>query len=241
MHCHIRQAHPVRQGAPQAKEASQASVSLSLRQGAARGPRRPRAIAWLAGLLALGLAACTSSPPDQVANACGIFEEKRSWYKAMKRAEDRWGLPVGVNLAFIRQESSFEAKARPDRKRILGIIPGPRPSSAYGYAQATTPTWEDYQRDVRRPGADRDDFSDAVDFVGWYTSRASRTLGLSQSDAYRQYLAYHEGFGGYRSGSYRNKAWLQKAARRVANNASVYERQLAGCERSLNRSRFLFF
>lgn len=195
----------------------------------------------LAGALVLLLGGCASSPPDNQANACAIFKEKGGWYKAMARAEKRYGLPIGTNLAIMRQESSFEANARPPRKRILGVIPGSRPSSAFGYAQATTPTWNDYRADTGRRGADRNDFSDAADFIGWYASEANDRVGISLNDPYRLYLAYHEGFGGYAQGSYRSKSWLQSTAGKVASNSRLYERQLAGCESSLNRRWLPFF
>ena len=46
------------------------------------------------------------------------------------------GVPASLHLSFIKQESSFERTARPPRKKVLGFIPGLRPSSAYGYSQA---------------------------------------------------------------------------------------------------------
>ena len=44
-------------------------------------------------------------------------------------------------------------------------------------------------------GADRDDFNDAIDFIGWYNDQSSRRSKISKSDAYNLYLAYHEGQG----------------------------------------------
>ena len=81
-------------------------------------------------------------------------------------------------------------------------------SSAYGYAQALEGTWDDYRADTGRRGADRDDFADSSDFIGWYMSGATRVNGMPLHDAYNQYLAYHEGKAGYARGSYRAKAWL---------------------------------
>ena len=39
-------------------------------------------------------------------------------------------------MAIIKQESSFIADAKPDRRKLLGFIPWKRKSSARGYAQA---------------------------------------------------------------------------------------------------------
>ena len=97
-------------------------------------------------LLASLLAACASLPPESVADICSIFEDRRGWYNAAKSAEQRWSIPVSVNMAFIYQESSFQPRAKPARNKLLWIFPGRRPSSAYGYAQALDETWLEYEQ-----------------------------------------------------------------------------------------------
>ena len=184
------------------------------------------------------LAAC-ATPPEQPGNICEIFEEKRHWYKAAKKSEKRWGVPMSLQLAILRIESSFDNNARPKRDWFL-FVPLGRPSSAYGYAQAVDGTWKQYQKSTGRRGADRDNFRDAVDFVGWYVNRSSRSLGISKSDAYAQYLAYHEGIGGYKKRSYRKKTSVKNAARRVQRQTATYARQLRGCRKKLERGGWLF-
>ena len=71
-------------------------------------------------ILVLILSACVSSPPEKPDNICDIFQEKRSWYKAAIRSEKRWKLPPYVLMAFIHQESSFQAKIKPKRNKLLG-------------------------------------------------------------------------------------------------------------------------
>lgn len=186
-------------------------------------------------LLTFGLTACGHRPPDQVENACLILEDNRSWWRALKRTEDRWDISPGTQLAFLKRESSFNGRARPARARLLGFIPGPRPSDAYGYAQALESTWDWYREDTGRRGADRDDFADAVDFVGWYAQMSSRLSGIERSDARALYLAYHEGHGGYNRGTYRGKDWLLRAASQVERDARVYDGQIDRCRRRLNR------
>ena len=186
--------------------------------------------------LSVLIAGCGSAPPSQVHDACLILEDNRAWWRALKRTQERWGVSPGVQLAILKRESSFNRNARPARTRLLGFIPGPRPSSAYGYAQALDGTWDWYRRETGRRGADRDDFSDAVDFVGWYAHMSGRLSNIPASDARALYLAYHEGHGGYNRGTYRSKAWLQRAANQVREDATRYDRQIAGCERRLNRS-----
>lgn len=193
--------------------------------------------AWLAvGLLFMS--ACASSAPGNVADVCSIFEERRSWYRAAKAAEARWQVPIAVNMAFIYQESSFRARARPERNRILWFLPGRRPSTAYGYAQALDSTWEDYQKRSGNYRASRANFADAIDFVAWYNSNSQRLSGIANTDARNLYYAYHEGNGGFQRDSYRSKEWLLQAANRVQFNAVRFDSQLAGCRSDLHKNWF---
>jgi len=162
-----------------------------------------------------------------------MFEEKDDWYEASVAAQKTWGIPVPVQMAIIKQESAFVADARPPRAWFLGFIPLSRPSSAFGYSQALDGTWDRYKQSTGHSGAERDDFADSVDFIGWYAQLSQKELGISMADTYRQYLAYHEGQGGYARGSYLKKPWLQDVARKVAGTADRYERQLAGCKPDL--------
>lgn len=175
------------------------------------------------------------SPPKNPNDVCDIFTEKRAWYGAARRSFERWGVPEAVQLAVIYQESSFRAGVRPPRRKILWILPGPRLSSAYGYAQVLDVTWEDYTESTDRPGAKRHDFGDAVDFVGWYGTEIHRQTGIAKDDAYGLYLAYHEGPAGFSRGSHQAKPWLLEVARRVESRAQSYQRQYAGCQAHLAR------
>lgn len=179
---------------------------------------------------------CASGPPDQVHDACLILEDNRAWWRDLRRTERRWGVSPGTQLAFLKRESSFDRNARPARTRLLFILPGRRPSSAYGYAQALDGTWDWYRDETGRRGADRDDFGDAVDFIGWYASMSQRQSGISLSDPYNLYLAYHEGHGGFNRGTYRGKGWLLRAAREVETDSRRYDAQIERCERRLGRN-----
>lgn len=179
------------------------------------------------------VAGCATKPPQDLDNICAIFDEKKGWYDDARDAEKEWGTSIGVLMAIVHQESRFQAKAKPPRKKILGFIPGPRPSDSYGYSQALESTWESYERSAGRYGADRDDFGDAIDFVGWYNHQSYRRNGIQRNDAYRLYLAYHEGHGGYDRGTYRSKSWLQNVARKVDARAKRYDAQLRGCRERL--------
>jgi len=205
--------------------------------------RAERARLWaflLAGVWLGVVAGCATAPPENVENICAIFEEKSRWYKAAKKSEERWGTPIHVQLSIIRQESSFQFDARPPRGKVLGFIPWRRPSNAYGYAQALDSTWAWYKDDTGRRFADRDDFADAIDFVGWYTNMSAEKVGISKWDPYNQYLAYHEGQAGWQRKTWRNKRWLKDTARRVDHRAKEWGAQLSRCEDDLDDGWWIF-
>ena len=183
---------------------------------------------------------CASSPPKNPDNICKIFQEKRSWYKAAIRTEKRWKLPPYVLMSFVFQESSFQANARPEREQLLGFIPWFRPSSAKGYSQALTKTWDDYKDETGNGGADRNNFSDSADFIDWYASKGFYQ-GFERTDARSLYLAYHEGYGGFKKRTYRKKQWLIKVADRVQSRSEMYQKQYWGCAKDLKKKRFFIF
>ncbi|KPP82753.1 MAG: putative lipoprotein [Oceanicaulis sp. HLUCCA04] len=178
------------------------------------------------------VAACSHrAPPAQIENACSIFSQYPNWRRATERAERRWGISQGTQLAFVNRESSFVADARPPRTRRLFVLPGPRASSAHGYAQALDSTWDWYREQTGNRSARRTDFGDAVDFIGWYASMSQRLSRISLDDPRNLYLAYHEGHTGYNRGSYNSKAWLLRAATQVQTDARRYDSQLNSCQR----------
>lgn len=191
-------------------------------------------------LIAL-LCACSTYQPTEVNDVCRIFWGETDWYEDARRSSKRWGTPIGVMMAIIKQESAFQAKVRPDRPKFL-FIPLPRRSSAYGYAQAQDAAWSDYRKDTGSWSHDRDDFGDAINFVGWYTSKTHKRLGISKWDAYSQYLAYHEGWGGYSRKSYNKKPQLLTVAKKVQRQAGTYGAQLKKCSAKLDKAvRSWFF
>jgi hypothetical protein len=187
------------------------------------------------------MASCASNiPPSTTTDVCKIFKERYSWYKAAKKTEKRWKVPVYVSMAIIKQESSFIADARPGRTKLLGFIPWKRVTSARGYAQAVDGTWEMYLKDRGGWFVSRNDFEDSVDFVGWYNYKTHKQLGISLTNARALYLAYHEGRGGYKRGSYRTKPWLLSVADKVQRQSDRYKAQYQGCKKRLGK-RFIFF
>lgn len=198
------------------------------------------ALALLSAGVVLSLS-CSNSPPHNIKDSCEIFDEKDDWYAAAHDSYEKWGVPVHVQLAIIYQESRFVHDAKPPRRKLLWVIPWTRMSSAYGYGQIKDSTWDWYLDSTGRLFADRDDFDDVVDFIGWYGNVSHRTLGISKQDAYSQYLAYHEGHGGFKRKSYKKKKWLVKVARKVDTRAKSYHAQLKQCEDSLDKGGWFFF
>ncbi|MCX4028965.1 hypothetical protein H0A36_05475 [Endozoicomonas sp. SM1973] len=188
--------------------------------------------------ISLFLTGCAHAPPpENPHNICNIFQEKEDWYHEAKKSTQRWGTPIPVMMSIMYHESSYVANARPPRRWYWGFIPGPRISTAYGYAQALDGVWDDYRTEIGAWG-DRDEFADAVDFIGWYTNKSLRINGVKLSDARNQYLNYHEGWGGYQRRTYRRKPWLMGVAKRVEKKAKRYRYQLKQCEEELNKPSF---
>ncbi|MDR5898667.1 lysozyme-like domain containing protein [Halomonas vilamensis] len=198
----------------------------------------PFATALLLMLLLSGCAAFAPSPPQDQSNICEIFREQPSWYDYASDAEEKWGTPIETQMSFIQQESSFRSHVRPPRKRYLGFIPGPRPSSAKGYAQAQDPVWGEYRDQAGSTFARRTHMKHATDFIGWYNTRTRAQTGISLNNPEHLYLAYHEGAGGYQRGSYRAKPAVQRAARQVAARAGRYRAQLQRCEAEFQCRKF---
>ncbi|WP_231569107.1 hypothetical protein [Photobacterium gaetbulicola] len=182
------------------------------------------------------LSGCATPPPKDHSNLCNIFREYPRWYEAARDMEAEWGTPMQVAMAFVKQESSFRHDARPPKNYVLGFIPWGRVSSAYGYAQAQDPAWSDYQKATRNGGS-RTNFADSLMFIGWYTHETQRQLGISKWDTYNQYLAYHDGRGGYRRGTYKSKPTLLRVSRRVEQQAKDYGWQLKQCRQELEDNR----
>jgi len=183
------------------------------------------------------ISGCFSTPAREVTNICSLLDEKVSWYRAAKLSEEKWKVPIHLQMAIIHQESRFASKAKPPRNKIFGIIPGARPTDSFGYTQAKKATWDWYQLKTGNRTAKRDDFADAIDFVGWYANQSSLRSKISKTDAYRQYLAYHEGHGGFNKKSYENKAWLIDIAKKVENKSNTYKIQLSQCRDELDSNR----
>ena len=189
-------------------------------------------------LFFLIFSAC-SSIPKNVSNSCDIFDERYFWYKHAKKVEQKWGTPIYLQLAIIKMESDFDWLAKPPRQKIFKIIPFKRPSSSFGYSQAVKGTWEQYKRETGNKVATRARFKDSVDFIGWYTNKTETILKISKKDAFKQYLAYHEGWGNYKY--YKKNEKVIRLAKRVEKQSNIYKKQLLSCSNSLNKNKYIIF
>jgi len=192
-------------------------------------------------LLVMSLGSCATSKKEiNLDNICSIFESKPSWYRAAKKSTDKWGGNIQLAMSIIYQESTFRRNARPERKKILGFIPGKRPSDAYGYAQALSGTWGEYERAVGS-NKSRDSFAHAFDFVQWYVHQSHTRNNVSKWDYDAHYLNYHEGQGGYSRGTHTQKQWLLNTAARVDSRATRYGTQLQACSAKLDARKSGWF
>ena len=184
------------------------------------------------------ISAC-SSIPKNTADGCSIFSERYLWYKYAKKTEIKWGTPIYIQLAIIKMESDFDWLAKPERTKIFKVIPYKRPSSSFGYSQAVKGTWKQYKTETGNKFATRTRFKDSVDFIGWYTNKTEKILKISKKDEFRQYVAYHEGWGNYKN--YKNNQKIIILAKKVEKQSKKYRLQLKKCEKRLNKKKFIIF
>jgi len=180
-----------------------------------------------------------SSIPQNTSDGCSIFSERYFWYKYTKKTEKKWGTPINLQLAIIKMESDFDWLAKPQRQKIFKVIPYKRPSSSWGYSQAVKGTWKQYKKETNNKFARRTRFKDSVDFIGWYTSKTKKILKISMEDSFRQYIAYHEGWGNYKN--YKKNKKVILLAKKVEKQSKVYQKQLYSCRNKLNKKKYIIY
>lgn len=154
--------------------------------------------------------------PALMDNACTLLHARPHWRNALRGVRQRWRVEPWVILAFLHQESHFNPTAMST-------------SRAYGYAQIKDDSWDWYALKTGNRTGKRDRFDDAVDFIGFYVTKNVERNRVPLNDTKRQYLAYHEGLGGYERRSYLEKPWLLAVSDKVADRARRYKTQLAQC------------
>lgn len=179
-------------------------------------------------VISLTLCACSTTPPKKPKDLCEIFKEKSSWYDDAQDVYAKRGVPINIVMSFMYHESGYVDDAQPPMRWFL-FIPYGRGSSAYGYAQAQDPVWDDYVSEAGGFFSSRDDFADSLDFISWYILKTNKVNKVKITDVYNQYLNYHEGWGGYRKKTHAKNKSLQQLARKVETTASNYAKQLRNC------------
>lgn len=201
-----------------------------------------------AGLIFLAfiLVGCGSSPTKKISskaqNRCDIrcvFKENPKWRREAEKSAKLWGTSVPVIMAIIYKESTFKQHARPINKQKKHSKRGKKAdkssrhnghgkylSSAYGYAQALTGTWDHYRRETGRKMARRNSFADCAHFIGWYSAESYKRCGIRKNDAYHLYLAYHEGHEGFNRRMYKKNKDVMTSARTVSTQAKIFDKQL---------------
>jgi hypothetical protein len=64
-------------------------------------------------------------------------------------------------------------------------------------------------------------------------------LKISKKDAFKQYVAYHEGWGGFKN--YKNNKKIIKLAKKVSKQSNIYKKQLSKCKSSLTTNKYIIF
>jgi hypothetical protein len=75
--------------------------------------------------------------------------------------------------------------------------------------------------------------------LGGIQVKSSSILNISKTDAFKQYVAYHEGWGNYKH--YKKNKKIINLAKRVEKQSNVYKNQLKECSSSLSRNKYIIF
>ena len=70
-------------------------------------------------------------------------------------------------------------------------------------------------------------------------NKTETILKISKEDAFKQYLAYHEGWGNYKY--YKKNKKVIKLAKKVQKQSEIYKNQLFRCKNSLNKNKYIIF
>lgn len=195
-------------------------------------------VATLGALLSLTVG-CAVAPPAKTEDICYIFKDRPDWYKEASDAEERWDASIPVMMSIMHQESSFIHDARPPREKLLWVIPWKRPSTSYGYSQATNSTFDWYKKDTGNFFAQRDDFGDSIDFIGFYNDKTRKINGHSKTDARMLYHCYYNGHTGCKKPISSSPRWFKSTLKKVQKRAARYQSQLNSCRPSLKKSSWL--
>ena len=58
-------------------------------------------------------------------------------------------------------------------------------------------------------------------------------------DSFRQYIAYHEGWGNYKN--YKKNKKIILLAKKVEKQSKIYQKQLYNCRNKLNKKKYIIY
>ena len=68
---------------------------------------------------------------------------------------------------------------------------------------------------------------------------STQILKVSKNDAFRQYIAYHEGWGNYKH--YKKNKKVINLAKRVEKQSKIYKKQFSKCSNSFSKNKYIIF
>jgi hypothetical protein len=200
-----------------------------------RWTRRRPVGPWAFSAACLLLASCTTTPPRNVDDACAIFAEYGDWFADAKAASQRWGCRSRYCWRSSIRNRPFAPTPEPPRTWYLGFIPGPRPSSAYGYSQALDGTWDRYTAatgNVMAPIATSSPMP-WISSAGTSTKPPCATASPNVATPITNIWLITKARAALPRALTGKKPWLMERARKVSRQAARYGSQLARCESQL--------
>ena len=149
-------------------------------------------------------------------SVCTIIKQHPDWLKSAKAVSKQYGVPVSVQLAIIKEESNFQGDAQNAH------------STATGFAQVLNKSWAVFEKATHQHRS-RSNFDAAVTYIGWYAAQVEHRTDINPNNAYKLYLAYHEGIGGYHHLQKHPKPQVTALAKQVAQNAKLYSQKIISC------------
>lgn len=191
--------------------------------------------AVLAGTMLTGcVGPFDAKPPAEPTNACAVMQEKGiGWYKDLKAAEAKWGMPKEQILAIAFRESSLDPDARSPwegtwYKPWTWLKP-----SAKGMAQVRASTLDAYNKAAGNDyfSANPDKPATAFDIIGWHGKQTTQEIGKPHLIKNPKVVAqmHHGGSGVYGSSKY------MSYAQDVAKWTAKYKEDFAQCGPQLDQ------
>ena len=155
------------------------------------------------------------------------------------RLAKKFNIKVNDQVSLLTPQMRVTAFGSVPKQKLFKVIPYKRSSSSFGYSQAVKGTWKQYKEETGNKFATRTRFKDSVDFIGWYTNKTEKILKVSKKDAFKQYIAYHEGWGNFKN--YKSNKKVINLANKVQKQSNTYKKQLQNCKNTLSTSRYIVF